>query len=277
MKRMGDLHKKGFVSDDEYDNAQLNYKKALETYKGQQQNVSRAQTNLGYATITAPIDGVVLSKSIEEGQTVASSFSTPTLFTIAHDLTDMRVVADVDEADIGEVKEGQRVSFTVDAYPDDTFEGTVTQVRQQGEEESNVVTYEVVISAPNKDLKLKPKLTANVNIYTKEVNNVISVPSKALHYAPTKETINKGEKIKDCNGTNKVWVKEGNVFKAYAVKVGITNGIRTQIVSGIKQGAVVITGAKAQTDLDNTADNGDDSERSPFAPGPRKNDKKNKK
>lgn len=277
LKRMGDLHKKGFVSDDEYDNAQLNYKKALETYKGQQQNVSRAQTNLGYATITAPIDGVVLSKSIEEGQTVASSFSTPTLFTIAHDLTDMRVVADVDEADIGEVKEGQRVSFTVDAYPDDTFEGTVTQVRQQGEEESNVVTYEVVISAPNKDLKLKPKLTANVNIYTKEVNNVISVPSKALHYAPTKETINKGEKIKDCNGTNKVWVKEGNVFKAYAVKVGITNGIRTQIVSGIKQGAVVITGAKAQTDLDNTADNGDDSERSPFAPGPRKNDKKNKK
>lgn len=277
MKRMGDLHKKGFVSDDEYDNAQLNYKKALETYKGQQQNVSRAQTNLGYATITAPIDGVVLSKSIEEGQTVASSFSTPTLFTIAHDLTDMRVVADVDEADIGEVKEGQRVSFTVDAYPDDTFEGTVTQVRQQGEEESNVVTYEVVISAPNKDLKLKPKLTANVNIYTKEVNDVISVPSKALHYAPTKETINKGEKIKDCNGTNKVWVKEGNVFKAYAVKVGITNGIRTQIVSGIKQGAVVITGAKAQTDLDNTADNGDDSERSPFAPGPRKNDKKNKK
>ena len=158
--------------------------------------MSRAQTNLGYATITSPIDGVVLSKDIEEGQTVASSFSTPTLFTIAHDLTDMRVIADVDEADIGEVREGQRVTFTVDTYPDDTFEGTVTQVRQQGEEESNVITYEVVISAPNKELKLKPKLTANVNIYTKEVNNVLSVPSKALHFTPTKETTNKGEKIK---------------------------------------------------------------------------------
>ena len=100
--------------------------------------MSRAQTNLGYATITSPIDGVVLSKDIEEGQTVASSFSTPTLFTIAHDLTDMRVIADVDEADIGEVREGQRVTFTVDTYPDDTFEGTVTQVRQQGEEESQL-------------------------------------------------------------------------------------------------------------------------------------------
>ncbi len=277
LKRVKELHKKGFVSDDEYDNALLNYNKALETYKGQQQTVSRAQTNLGYATITAPIDGVVLSKDIEEGQTVASSFSTPTLFTIAHDLTDMRVIADVDEADIGEVSEGQRVSFTVDAYPDDTFEGPVTQVRQQGEEESNVVTYEVVISAPNKDLKLKPKLTANVNIYTKEVNNVLSVPSKALHYTPTKETINKGEKIKDCNGANKVWVKEANVLKAYSVKVGTTNGIRTQIISGIKQGVEVITGSKAQAELSESTDDSSDNEQSPFAPGPRKNDKKGKK
>ncbi len=277
LKRIKDLHKKGFVSDDEYDTAKLNYNKALETYRGQQQNVSRAQTNLGYATITSPIDGVVLSKDIEEGQTVASSFSTPTLFTIAHDLTDMRVIADVDEADIGEVREGQRVSFTVDTYPDDTFEGIVTQVRQQGEEESNVVTYEVVISAPNKDLKLKPKLTANVNIFTKEVHNVLSVPSKALHFTPAKETINKGEKIKDCNGLNKVWKKEGNVLKAYPVKVGMTNGIRTQILGGISQGAVIITGSKAKTDIDEEADADGDGERSPFAPGPRgKNNKKGK-
>ncbi len=280
LKRIKELHGKGYVSDDEYDNALLNYKKALESYKGQQQTVSRAQTNLGYATITAPIDGVVLSKDIEEGQTVASSFSTPTLFTIAHDLTDMRVIADVDEADIGGVHEGQRVSFTVDAYPDDTFSGTVTQVRQQGEEESNVVTYEVVISAPNKDLKLKPKLTANVNIYTQEVTNVLSVPSKAMHFTPTKQTINKGEKIKDCNATNKVWVKNGNVLTAYAVKVGMTNGIRTEILSGVKQGTEVITGSKAKTEAEaevsSDESSGDDEERSPFAPGPRKNNNKKK-
>lgn len=280
LKRIKELHGKGYVSDDEYDNALLNYKKALESYKGQQQTVSRAQTNLGYATITAPIDGVVLSKDIEEGQTVASSFSTPTLFTIAHDLTDMRVIADVDEADIGGVHEGQRVSFTVDAYPDDTFSGTVTQVRQQGEEESNVVTYEVVISAPNKDLKLKPKLTANVNIYTQEVTNVLSVPSKAMHFTPTKQTINKGEKIKDCNATNKVWVKNGNVLTAYAVKVGMTNGIRTEILSGVKQGTEVIIGSKAkaeaEAEVSSDESSGDDEERSPFAPGPRKNNNKKK-
>lgn len=275
LKRVKDLHAKGFVSDDEYDTARLNYNKALESYRGLQQTVNRAQTNLGYATITSPIDGVVLGKDVEEGQTVASSFSTPTLFTIAHDLTDMRVIADVDEADIGEVREGQRVAFTVDAYPDDTFYGAVTQVRQQGEEESNVVTYEVVISAPNKDLKLKPKLTANVNIYTKEIAGVLSVPSKALHFAPTKETVNKGEKIEDANAQNKVWVKNGNVLKAYPVKIGTTNGIRTQILSGLSRGQEIIVSSKASADIE-AADESSNSERSPFAPGPRGNRNKRK-
>lgn len=276
LAREKDLHKKGYVSDDEYDNALLSYSKALETYNTQKQTVNRAETNLGYATITSPIDGIVLTKSIEEGQTVASSFSTPTLFTIARDLTNMRVIADVDEADIGDVRAGQKVTFTVDAYPDDTFNGTVTQVRQEGTEESNVVTYEVVISAPNPDLKLKPKLTANVSIYTKEINNVLSVPSKALHFTPTKQTINKGEKIVDCQGDKKLWVKEKNVLKAYPVKTGITNGIRTEILSGVKQGTAVITGSKAITQGDDLqSDDSSDSERSPFAPGPRGN--KNKK
>ena len=128
--------------------------------------MNKAQTNLGYAIITAPIDGVILSKAVEEGQTVASNFSTPTLFTIAQDLTDMRVIADVDEADIGQVAEGQKVTFTVDAYPGENFSGDVTQVRREATTESNVVTYEVVISAPNSDLKLKPGLTANVNFFT---------------------------------------------------------------------------------------------------------------
>lgn len=277
-KRMKALHDKGFISDDDFDIADLSYKKAKEAYLVQLQTVQKAQTNLGYATITSPIDGVVLSKDVEEGQTVAASFSTPTLFTIARDLTDMQVVANVDEADIGNVRDGQRVTFTVDAFPDDTFEGRVKQVRQQGEEESNVVTYEVVISAPNNDLKLKPQLTANVNIYTEEIENVVSVPAKALRFSPSKEMMNDGEKIKDCNATNKLWIKEANILKAYPVKTGITNGIRTQILEGVKEGTVVITNAKAKggTDEDNISEQ-NSQERSPFSPGPPERDKKQKK
>lgn len=277
-KRMKALHDKGFISDDDFDIADLSYKKAKEANLVQLQTVQKAQTNLGYATITSPIDGVVLSKDVEEGQTVAASFSTPTLFTIARDLTDMQVVANVDEADIGNVRDGQRVTFTVDAFPDDTFEGRVKQVRQQGEEESNVVTYEVVISAPNNDLKLKPQLTANVNIYTEEIENVVSVPAKALRFSPSKEMMNDGEKIKDCNATNKLWIKETNILKAYPVKTGITNGIRTQILEGVKEGTAVITNAKAKggTDEDNISEQ-NSQERSPFSPGPPERDKKQKK
>lgn len=277
-KRMKALHDRGFISDDDFDIADLSYKKAKEAYLVQLQTVQKAQTNLGYATITSPIDGVVLSKDVEEGQTVAASFSTPTLFTIARDLTDMQVVANVDEADIGNVRDGQRVTFTVDAFPDDTFEGRVKQVRQQGEEESNVVTYEVVISAPNNDLKLKPQLTANVNIYTEEIENVVSVPAKALRFSPSKEMMNDGEKIKDCNATNKLWIKEANILKAYPVKTGITNGIRTQILEGVKEGTAVITNAKAKggTEEDNISEQ-NSQERSPFSPGPPERDKKQKK
>ena len=139
--RYKELYNKGLVSADEYDSARLQYLQAKEQVNTSKESVQKAQTNLGYATITSPIDGVILSKSVEEGQTVAASFNTPELFVIAQDLTDMRVIADIDEADIGGVKEGQRVSFTVDAFPDDQFEGRVTQVRQQATTESNVVTY----------------------------------------------------------------------------------------------------------------------------------------
>lgn len=271
-KRMTTLHEKGFISDDEFESARLTYQKAQNTYNTQQENVRKAQTNLGYATITSPIDGTVLSKDVEEGQTVAASFNTPTLFTIAQDLTDMRVIADVDEADIGEVREGQRVTFTVDAFPTDTFEGEVTQVRQKGTTESNVVTYEVVISAPNEDLKLKPELTANVTIYTLERENIVSVPSKALRFTPTPELVGKDVRIIDCTGKNKLWTREGKTFKAHAVTLGITNGTRTEITGGIALGTeiVVDTKAEASPDLENTA-----TEKSPFAPGPRK--KNNKK
>lgn len=252
-KRYDALYKKGLVSADEYENAQLTYKQAREQVASAKEEVQRAQTNLGYATITSPIDGIVLSKAVEEGQTVAASFSTPELFTIAQNLKEMQVVADVDEADIGDVREGERVTFTVDAYPDDTFEGTVKQVRQEATTTNNVVTYEVVISAPNADLKLKPGLTANVTIYTAERKNVTCVPSKALRYTPTKETIGK-RKIVDCNGKNKVWTLEGNNIVAHRVNIGMTDGTNTELLDGMKTGTQVITGiSMAAPDEDETA------------------------
>ena len=259
------LFDKGLVSADEYETAKLSYDKAKQTVATAKESVAKAQTNLGYATITSPIDGVVLSKSVEEGQTVAASFSTPELFNIAQNLTDMRVIADVDEADIGEVKEGARVTFTVDAYPNDTFEGKVTQVRQEATTTNNVVTYEVVISAPNNDLKLKPGLTANVTIFTAEKQGVLCVPSKALRFTPTPETVG-NMKIQDTNGKNKVWTKEGNTLKAHNLQIGMSDGINTEVLSGISEGTVIVTGMEEMAQQ--SEDMGEQQERSPFAPGP---------
>lgn len=274
FKRYATLYKKGLVSADEYDTAKLNYEKAKESVASSREMVQKAQTNLNYAIITSSIDGVVISKSVEEGQTVAASYSTPELFTIAKDLKDMQVVADVDEADIGDVKEGERVSFTVDAYPNDTFEGVVKQVRQEATTTNNVVTYEVVISAPNSELKLKPGLTANVTIYTAERQNVMSVPTKALRFTPTQDLI-KGAKIIDCKGKNKVWTREGNTFKAHAVQIGMSDGMNTEILGGIKRGMEVVTDAKALTDDEQSDAAQQQGESSPFAPkGPRGNKKK---
>lgn len=249
FRRNKALYQKGLISGNDYESARLSYQTALanvssarDQVASAQEQVKKAQTNLSYATITSPIDGIVLSKSVEEGQTVAASFSTPTLFTIAKDLTNMQVVADVDEADIGNVKVGERVTFTVDAYPDNTFSGTVKQVRQEATTTNNVVTYSVVITAPNADLKLKPGLTATVTIYTQENKGVLSVPSKALRFTPEKETVG-GMKIKDiANAKNKVWTIEGNTVVAHRVNIGMTDGSHTQILSGIRRGAKVITG-----------------------------------
>lgn len=241
MKRYQTLYKKGLVSADEYENALLAYRQAKEQVASSRENVQRAQTNLGYATITSPIDGTVISKSVEEGQTVAASFNTPELFTIAKDLKNMQVIANVDEADIGGVAVGNRVNFTVDAYPDDTFEGVVKQVRLEATTTNNVVTYEVVISAPNADLKLKPGLTANVTIFTKEQANILSVANKALRFTPTKETVGKDMKIVDCKGKNKVWTLNGNTLTAHSVNIGQSDAMHTQIISGIKAGQNVVT------------------------------------
>ncbi|MBD8970034.1 MAG: efflux RND transporter periplasmic adaptor subunit [Prevotella sp.] len=241
MKRYQTLYKKGLVSADEYENALLAYRQAKEQVASSRENVQKAQTNLGYATITSPIDGTVISKSVEEGQTVAASFNTPELFTIAKDLKNMQVIANVDEADIGGVAVGNRVNFTVDAYPDDTFEGVVKQVRLEATTNNNVVTYEVVISAPNADLKLKPGLTANVTIFTKEQANILSVANKALRFTPTKETVGKDMKIVDCKGKNKVWTLNGNTLTAHSVNIGQSDAMHTQIISGIKAGQSVVT------------------------------------
>lgn len=262
-ERYKNLYDKGLVSRNDYEVARLSYKKAAEDVKTKEENVKKAQTNLSYAIITSPIDGIVLGKDVEEGQTVASSYSTPTLFTIAQDLTNMQVVADIDEADIGNIQNGQKVTFTVDAFPDDTFSGEVTQVRQEAVTESNVVTYEVVISAPNKDLKLKPGLTANVSITTIERPNVVSVKSKALRFTPSPENM-KSIKVEDCKGTNKLWVKKDNVLKAYPVKIGVSDGTRTEILSGVPENTEVVLGISDPQ----TSEETQETESSPFMPHP---------
>ena len=270
FKRYQTLFDKGLVSANDYESAKLSYEKARQTAASSRENVQKAQTNLGYATITSPIDGVVLSKAVEEGQTVAASFNTPELFNIAQDLTDMRVIADIDEADIGGVKEGQRVTFTVDAFPDDKFEGQVTQVRQEATTTSNVVTYEVVISAPNKDLKLKPGLTANVPIYTLEKNGVLAVPAKALRFTPNEALLKNGQQIEDLEVPMKVWTLEGNTFKAHKVEVGTTNGMLTEIVSGINEGTDVLVDFKISG---GEAEQAGQQAQNPFMPRPRNNNR----
>ena len=238
--RYAELKQKDLVSLQEYDVALENYRKAQESVRIAQQDVARAKTNLSYATVYSPIDGVVIGKSVEEGQTVASSFSTPSICRIAKDLTDMQCIAKVDEADIGEVREGQRVTFTVDAYPNDVFSGSVKQVRQNPVTTNNVVTYEVVISAPNADLKLKPGLTANITIYTLERSGVMSVPAAALRFTPEPTVFGKKYVIKDTTAEHKLWTLDSNVLTAHKVEIGVSDGTRTEIISGLKEGTTVI-------------------------------------
>jgi len=267
-ERQKTLYDKGLISANDYEQARLSFVQAQQQVTTARQSVKRAETDLGYATITSPINGVVLSKAVEEGQTVAASFSTPTLFTIAQDLTDMRVIADIDEADIGEVKEGQRVSFTVDAFPTDTFNGIVTQVRQQPTTESNVVTYEVVISAPNADLKLKPGLTANVTIFTLEKNDVLTVSAKALRFSPNEALIAEDETIEPCDARFKLWTRQGKTFKAIPVEVGVSNGTTTEIVKGIQAGTEVLEDMVFGEMPDEASSQ---QKSNPFMPGPRNN------
>lgn len=276
------LHEKQLISDTDYEQSLYNYQKAKSAFDSSKASLAKAERNLSYATITSPIDGVVISRDVEEGQTVASGFETPTLFTIAADLTQMHVVADVDEADIGDVEEGQRVSFTVDAYPNDVFEGKVTQIRLGATSSSSsttttttVVTYEVVISAHNPDLKLKPRLTANITIYTLDKQGVLSVPAKALRFTPAVPLVGSNAVVKDCEGEHKVWTREGDTFTAHPVSIGISNGIVTEITGGIDEGTQIVSDAVISTGAETAVAEGQgDGERSPFMPGPPGNNKK---
>ena len=254
------LHEKELVSDAEYDQAYYLYEKARNAYEQAKADIVKVRRNLGYATITS----------------VAAGFESPTLFTIAADLTQMQVVADVDEADIGQVADGQRVQFTVDAYPDDMFEGTVEQVRLEATTESSVVTYEVVITAYNPDLKLKPGLTANVTIFTLEKDDALAVPTKALRFVPDAELLGElGLTVEQpaeqtVAGRREIWVKEGQTLSARFVVTGAASGDRTEIVEGLSDGDVVAVGLTAASAAPAAA-----VERSPFMPsGPGGNKKK---
>jgi HlyD family secretion protein len=240
------LHEKQLISDTDFETATYNYERAKSSYDRNLSDMTKVRRNLQYAIITSPIDGVVINRAVEEGQTVAAGFSTPTLFTIANDLTQMRVIADVDEADIGQVEEGQNVSFTVDAYPSDVFEGKVTQVRLEAIVTSNVVTYEVVISAYNPDLKLKPGLTANVTIYTLERPNVLTIPGKALRFVPDEQILGamqlSVEQTEQPPGTGKkiVWQKSGDTLRPKVITTGVSSLNVTEVIDGLADGEEIV-------------------------------------
>ena len=282
------LYEKKLISDSDYETATYNYEKAKAAYEQNQASMVKVNRNLEYATITSPIDGVVINRAVEEGQTVAAGFETPTLFTIAADLTKMQVIADVDEADIGNVHDGQRVSFTVDAYPNDVFEGTVWQIRlgdsssssssSSTSSSSTVVTYEVVITADNPDLKLKPRLTANVTIYTLERDNVLTIPTKSLRFVPEEELLVGTGLIAENTaqeapaGKRLVWVKEGQQLHPKAVTVGSTSGNMIEVIDGLNEGEEIAVDLTSDAPAQAAAP----TEKSPFMPGPPGSDKKKK-
>jgi len=263
------LHDKQLISDYEFDTSENQYRMSKTAYEKSQADRVKAAKNLNYAEIYAPIDGVVISRDVEVGQTVVSSMTVANLFTIA-DLENMQVVADVDEADIGQVKTGQTVTFTVDAFPDDKFEGTVTQVRLNPTTESNVVTYEVIVAAPNPELKLIPGLTANVTIYVTQDKGVLTVPNRALRFSPHNypEADNLPQ-IADgaipTSGSPHLWLVKGRQMQSVAVTIGNSDGINTAILSGISLGDTVAVEYSAPT---RPATPDDAPDQSPFAPRP---------
>ncbi len=272
--RQKTLYDSSVISKSDFDQAlyQLNNAKSIVSQRAA--DLAKAKTNLSYANIYSPIDGVVLSRAVEEGQTVAASLSTPTLFTIAEDLSEMQVEANVDEADIGQVKQGQRVSFTVDAYQGEEFAGVITQVRLNPTTTSNVVTYTVVIKAANEDLKLKPGLTATITIYTLELKDVLTLEAKGVNFEPDMQVLNNYQKANGFSpvdmvaksgaesGTATIWVMTSKGITSKTIKTGTSDGINVEILSGLSAGEEVVYNLKALTKTEVKSERGDNE--SPF-------------
>lgn len=247
------LIEKKLIAQTDFDLQEYNYNNAGAALKQARSNYDKNKINLDYATITSPIDGIILKRSVDEGQTVAASFNTPTMFIIANDLTQMQVEANVDEADIGKVFEGQRVDFTVDAYPELVFDGTVTQIRMQPVESSTVITYTVVVTAPNPDKKLMPGMTASVSFYPEEKDKTLILPARALNvsidqdeimiYAKSNpEVLIEGVTMKTNSDKERlVWIKNGNTISQKKVVVGNTDEANYEVLSGLKEGDEVLT------------------------------------
>ena len=257
---------KKLIAQADFDQAEYNYNNALGSLSNAKSQYEKNRINLSYARIYSPIDGTILNRAVEVGQTVAASFSTPTLFTIANDLTQMRVEAKVDEADIGQLSNGQRVEFTVDAFPGKKFLGEVTEIRLQPTTTNNVVTYTVVIGAPNPDNILKPGMTANATFFVIEKKDILLVSAKATRFTPEPEALSVYMPQMGTEGvhpsmptmppmgagafpiqktendsTRTVWIKESNGLHPQQIKVGATDEINYEVLSGLKEGDEVIT------------------------------------
>jgi HlyD family secretion protein len=289
----------GAISRAEYETALNQYNSAQDNVNSIAAQLKASQQNLYYANIYSPIDGTVLTRNVSVGQTVAASLNTPTLFVIAKDLAKMQVQAAVDEADIGNVKNGQRVTFTVDAFPDNVFEGRVNEVRLRPSVSSNVVTYSTIIDAPNNDMKLKPGMTANITVYTQEIENALLISAKATRFRPDstlykKYTIeggpyqsrkNKGSMRiassapKDSSGVSRkskkeaqqadesgktamVWVKKDSTLTRRKIKIGLSDDTNIQVLAGLSVDEVVVSGSHTPE----SASKGSSETRSPFMP-----------
>jgi HlyD family secretion protein len=297
FNRQSQLYDAGAISRADYETAVNLYKSAKENVNSLSAQLGASQKNLSFSNIISPIDGTVLSRNISEGQTVAASFNTPTLFSIAKDLTKMQVRASVDEADIGNVKENERVSFTVDAFPDDMFTGTVEEIRLEPTVSSNVVTYTTIINTSNADMKLKPGMTANITIYTKEIANALLIPAASLRFTPDASLEKKIKQHQQLSITNKkwerspgdhtrsnyntdstagnnktdsdsykqamLWIKVGDSLMQKNIQVGLNDDINVQVIKGLSTNDEIITGIdkrEAQKDVARS------SNRSPFMP-----------
>ena len=264
------LHDKNLISDAEFEEIEYQYIRSKNSVTKSKFEVDKATTNLGYATITSPINGVVISVEVEEGQTVTASMTTPTLFLIAENLVDMQVVANIDEADIGELKEGQKVEFTVDAYPNDRFSGVVRQVRLEPTTTSNVVTYEVIVNAKNPDLKLKPGLTANISIYTMDKDSIITIPNKALRFQMEESLLPPKMKVKrlseEVRGAT-VWTIVGDsVAEQRSIMTGVSNGTHTEVLSGLNVGEHLIVSSVEVSEMMKSKEMPKKDAGSPFMP-----------